>query len=412
MIHMSTPSTIIKYAAAAILVMILGGLAGWYVFVHRQISATESADSARGFGEDASFASGSGSSFGNISTEATDVGIAVQAGNRAPKLWQLTRTPVAGAGFEASTTKLYFAERASGNILVADPGRSTIERRTNTLFSKTYESIFARDGSVILRGISDSGDISSFAARIASSTSPVAGDTPNKLEGVYLPNDIIDISARSKDQLFFIIPDPAGGSTGITSDWKGAGQKRVFSSALTNWRVWYLSDGAIYILLSASDDVLGNAFKLNSDGTLTSVVGNVPGLTILPRANSSALIFGSSEGGDVALFSKASAGATAVRLPIRTIADKCVWESSRELIAYCAVPETPPGASYLRNWYSGNVHSSDSIWRVDVSAGTTERVYSPIESVALDVENLHIDDSGSYLSFMNAADKSLWMLTL
>ncbi|TSC62004.1 MAG: hypothetical protein Athens041674_611, partial [Parcubacteria group bacterium Athens0416_74] len=51
-------------------------------------------------------------------------------------------------------------------------------------------------------------------------------------------------------------------------------------------------------------------------------------------------------------------------------------------------------------------------WRVDVSANTAEQIYTPEISVALDVEYPHIDSAGTHIAFMNATDKTLWMLTL
>jgi hypothetical protein len=121
-----------------------------------------------------------------------------------------------------------------------------------------------------------------------------------------------------------------------------------------------------------------------------------------------------------------------VSLPIKTISEKCVWAPSnapqsgapgghsvaqnviagKELVAYCAVPVSPVSGTYLRDWYRGAVHSEDSWWKVDVSAGTVERIFSPDANLSLDVENPSIDGNGSYIAFMNAADKSLWMLRI
>lgn len=409
---MKLNSYVVRYVAAAILVMILGGLLGWYVFVHQQISSTDTLDAARGFGGSSSFGGETGSAFENLIGGITG---AIAGGDEerkaAPRLWQITRTPVAGHGFASTSPRLYFAERASGNILIADPHTSKIERLTNTLFPRVVEAIFAVDGSVVLRSIGENGEILSYAGRIATSTSPAAGDTPMKLEGVLLPQDIVSIAARSNpNELFFIAKEQAGGSSGVTSDWGGGGQKRLLVSKLSDWTALLLEDGTKYVVQKPADDVAGFAFKLLGSGSLERYIGDVAGLMILPKSGSSAMLYSSVSGGAYSLFGRTSDKSTYTRFPVRTRADKCVWSRDARLIVYCAVPGTQ-GAN-LKGSFDGSEHTLDSWWRIDVSANTAEQIYVPDSSVALDVENPRIDPTGTYIAFMNTADKTLWMLTI
>lgn len=413
---MKTPNTILKYIAAAILVIILGGLAGWYVFVNKQITANDIANSARGFGITSTFGGNLGSSYDNAysgsigdipSTASTD------EGRRAPRLWQITRTPVAGLGFMSSSSSLYFAERASGNVLLANPLTSLTTRLTNTLFAKITDAVFARDGSVVLRSVSQNNVTTSFAGRIASSTSPVENDTPSKLEGVYLPQNIVTLAAHSNpNELFFVVPDPSGGASGVTSTWGGTGQKRIFSSALSGWIVMSLSDGSRYIQQKPSNGVSGYAFKILSNGALERVARDLPGLEILPKSRSSALLYSSALGSDISLFGRINAQSADTRIPLRTIAEKCVWAPGISLIAYCAVPQTAPQSPYPDSWFMGDAHTADAWWKIDVSANSVEQIFTPDVNTALDVESPAIDDSGRYIAFINGSDKTLWMLTI
>jgi len=75
------------------------------------------------------------------------------------------------------------------------------------------------------------------------------------------------------------------------------------------------------------------------------------------------------------------------------------------------VPQRPTPADFLDLWHRGEVHTADAWWRVDMSAGSTELLYSPGD-IMLDVESPVIDDEGEYIAFMNAADKSLWLLRI
>src|SRR3989344_4300503 len=190
---MSSVSRIFRYAIAAVIVMMLGGLLGWYVFVNKQVAVTQANDSARGFGTAASFGSSAGSTYANNSAGTALPDIQTSAGNPAPRLWQVTATPVSGAGFAASSTRLYFAERSSGNVLVADPFVSSVTRLTNTLFPKVYEALFASDGSVLLRSTTDTDVITTYAGTISTTTT----EGPLPLTGTYLPQDITAASVRS-----------------------------------------------------------------------------------------------------------------------------------------------------------------------------------------------------------------------
>lgn len=411
---MKTAVHILKYVLLATTVVAVFGLLGWYFFVDSKIDQTASNDQARGFGQSPSFANSLGSTFQNIASSIANtfsigdgVGNQPQAGNRAPRLWSVTKNPVAGLGFASSTSQLFFAERGSGNILKADPATTQIERLTNTVLPKIHEALFAPDGSVILRSINETGSVTTYAARLAT-TSPTmnATATPQTLQGVYLAQNISSIAQNGANSIVYLIPSQ-NGSGAATSDWQGRNQKQLFTSVLSNWNLQALPDGKIFVTQRAADGIDGFAFRVTSAGSLEPLVSNTPGLTILPRTNSDALIYSSAGSDGLTLIVRASANVTATILPIRTISEKCVWAPGQILIAYCAVPQAANELT-LNNWYQGAVHTSDAWWRVDVSAGTATQFFTP--NVALDVENPRIDTTGSYIAFMNAADKSLWML--
>jgi hypothetical protein len=411
---MNTATHIVRYIAAGILVAILGGLLGWYVFIHRQVATTASTDAARGLGTTQTFGSGNGSAYQNTLTGLASGSSTVSTGatgKQAPRLWEVTPLPVAGMGFVASSTKIDFVERATGNVLEADPLRTNVTRITNSLFPKVYEAQFTQTGQVLLRSLSESGAVTTFIGSVATS-SPDQINTPVALTGVTLTQNIRTVAVRSgTSQLFFISP-VSGGVSGVTTDWKGVVQKKVFASVLTGWQAQWLDDGKIYITQNASDNVNGYAFQLGTDGSLNPVLGATPGLVVLPRSGSQAIIYSASYNGAVTLYAKESSGASVEVLPISTVADKCVWSPWQELIAYCAVPAVIDSNTFLRDWYAGIVHTQDSWWKVDVSAGTAERFYAVDPKYSLDVVNPTIDRGGGYIAFINNLDKSLWMLKI
>ncbi len=404
----------VRFAVAAIIVTVLGGLAGWYLFVDQQISSTESQDSARGFGASESFGSSVGSGLSNLVSGIVGniLSDEPEGSAAAPQLWRVTRTPVGGHGFASTSPVVFFAERASGNILTADPREAKVARLTNTLVPKVLEAHFAYDGSVVLRALDETGSVTTFAATIGTSTSPAAGDTPHKLEGVFLPSGIVSIAAHPGTKELFFLARENGGTAGIVSNWLGTGQRRILASALSDWHALVLPDGTRYVIQKASDDIAGHAFRVTSSGTLERILGNIPGLMLLPRSNSSAIAFSSSSGGALALFARTSSGSSDIALPVRTLAEKCVWAPDSRLILYCAVPQTQPARDFIRNWYDGSAHTADAWWRIDVSANSAEQIFTPEFSTALDVEEPRIDSSGTHIAFVNKIDKTLWMLRL
>jgi hypothetical protein len=418
---MHSSNHILQYILAGIIVILLGGVTGWYVFIHRQIATTEATDAARGFGSTAPsfgsgtgqtgvFGGGAGNSSGFAITGAGATG-ADEEGSVAPRLWHITPNPVAGIGFRASSTLLYLAERATGNILYADPSLSKVTRMTNTLFPKVYEASFSGDGTAILRFLSDSGAITTFVGRAASSTEDASA--PRGLEGVQLAANIPAVALRTNGtQLFWLLPEGQRGVTGIVSDIKGGSQKKIFSSGLTGWRTMWTPDGTLFLLQKPSDDIPGYAFRLTTSGTITSIVGGVPGLTILPRSSSGALLYGSSASGLLSMYVQATSDSTPVRLSIRTVADKCVWAPDSAHIAYCAVPQSLSSGAFLRQWYAGQLHTADAWWKINAAAGTAEILFRPDGNTVLDVENPVIDATGTYIGFMNATDQSPWLLKI
>lgn len=401
--------TLIRYTVAGLIVVMLGALAGWYIFVRGQIAHTTATDTARGFGSIASFGSDTGGTYDNISEGEGVAGQSAQRGTPAPRLWKITTTPVSGLGFAATSSRLYFVERATGNILIANPSDSSVTRLTNTLFPKIYDAQFTGNGSVVLRFLSSEGEPEGFAGIIATSSST---SSPSGLLGKKLPTGVTAVAVRSDSPQLFFLARTSGGLVGATAGWSLSDQKQVFTSALSGWQPLFLSDGKIYVTQNPSDDVPGYAFSIGGNGSLTEILPGLPGLTVLPKASSSALLYGTSQAGRLTLFVQSGAQSTAVQLPIRTIADKCAWAPDATLSAYCAVPVSGTQGRFLDEWYMGAAHTTDAWWRIEAVAGTAERFFTTDSSLALDVERPVVDASGSYIAFINRQDGTLWMLRI
>ena len=457
---------VLEFTVAAIIVMMLGGLAGWYFFIKGETAQLQASDTARGFGTDAPFSSGS---TGGVVTQGTtgqqatngagdgtpspglfsriantlsfgwwgnrsfdsDTGITdfLPFGNPGPdddsvdgktddvttppppRLWRVSAAPAAGIGFIDGTASLRFVDRANGNVWSADPVTGAVGRITNTLMPKTYEALFARDGSVVLRSISDSGLISTFAA-VASTTLPSTSATTTymKLEGVYLPQNIATIAVSPSARKLLYLTTNAQGTTATEASWRDGERKVLFTSALSQWGVLWLPNKIIAVQ-KAADGASGYAFEVKSSALIPQL-RDLPGLTYLPRADSNAILFGTSERGSVRLYSQAAKDATPVELPIHTTAEKCVWAPGAGQIAYCAVPQEINSRIYLLDSYRGAEHSSDAWWKVDISAGTAEQFETPQTDGGIDVFRPIINESGTHIAYLNARDMTIWVLRI
>ncbi|MBI2030833.1 hypothetical protein HYT05_04385 [Candidatus Kaiserbacteria bacterium] len=407
---------ILLYILAAVIVVVLGGAVGWYFFLHVPQTRNDTIDAARGLGVSIASFTG-GSTQDNIRTIVSGGSTSTSATSSSP-LWQVDKAPVAGMNFvkRATSTTIDYVQRANGYVFRADPVQKSVVRVTETLMPKIYDAVISPNGSVLARSLDGSGFITTFTATVGATTSKTSTSTAkNSLNGTYLEKGIRQVvSSPTTQSIFYLIPNTTGGIDGLTAPWNGLKPKKVFSSTITHWIPLWLSDGRLIITESAVDDLPGYAYRVENDGTMTLLVGNVPGLTFLPHASSKAILYGSSSGGTLTLFAQGAASTTPTALSIQTIADKCVWLDGKSLIAYCAVPTTPPKGRFLDQWYRGVIHTSDTWWKIDVQNGIVLEMYSPKHSdgVDLDVERPIIDPTGNYITFINTSDKSLWMLKI
>lgn len=403
-------TAIVRYALIASIVVVLSALAGWYFFLKGESATIAEGDIGRGAGLAQPFGEQIGSTYENIvSSFSTLVGGIVRSGEEKPsQLAQVGKTPTAGYGFvhSGSSVRLRFVERGSGYIFDVSPKTGTLERVTNTLVPRTYEALVAGDH-VVMRGLDEDGDIATVAGEITFSTS--TSDSPAALKQRRLVDNIRSIAIRPDGGEFFYIVDALQSGVGIRASWDEKSQKKIFSSAVLGWQIDFLSDERITVTENPSDSAAGHAYRV-ADNSLQPIVGGVRGLTFLPHPKSSAYLYGESSG-SLLLYARSNASTTTALLPVRSVAEKCVWSPRESSVLYCGVPQQTPPPNFLNLWYRGEIHTSDAWWRVDVSANSAEPLYSSANAT-FDVEDPAIDTSGTYIAFRNAIDKTLWLLRI
>ncbi len=418
---MDTFTRILRYTLIIMLVVLLGGLAGWYAYLQTQKNplAPSTSDTA---GDQGSNASNRGGTTGNDAAPPPSAGDSSVPTKKIERLWKVALGPVAGFGFgppanASSSAPLFFAERANGYIFQADTGAQQVSRITNTLMPKVYEAYFGASGTfALLRSLDENGSITTFAATFLTDD---ATTTPQALQGSYWSAGILDVALDSKGGVFTLTADGAsGGSIGSTRLADGSKETRMFSSFIRSWHPLYGKDGLV-LLTKPSDDIPGYAYRVGTNGALLPLTAPLPGLSVLPHPTQSALLYSGSGGGQLRLFVQVGT-ADAIGIELQTVADKCVWapsvgkspsgQAGAPLIVYCAVPSRIASATFLNDWYRGALHTEDSWWKIDAATGEAELVFTPPSP--LDVQKPVIDESGAFIAFVNGNDQSLWVLRL
>ncbi|OGG57737.1 hypothetical protein A2853_04290 [Candidatus Kaiserbacteria bacterium RIFCSPHIGHO2_01_FULL_55_17] len=404
-------TSVVRYVLIVAIVLILTALGGWYFFIRAKQAEIKEADAGRGADlPEQSVGSAFGSTYENIvSSLSSMVNGERSADTQVQRLAQVNKSQTAGAGFVESgtSTRLRFVERGTGFIFDVIPETLALERLTNILIPRTYEALVTENGRLIVRGTEEDGGVTTTVASVAATSTSEGSRT---LTQKRLPNGIRSITAnKTGGEILYVVEGPTG-AVASRAAWDGTKAKEVFTSAVSGWQLHWLGSERIVLVQNPSDNIPGYSYEVQKNGALSPLLRPVPGLTLLPHPSSRALLYGASSGA-LTLFVRVSATSTSVSLPIRTIADKCVWDPKQQSIAYCAVPQSLPAPSFLDRWYRGEAHTADAWWRVDAGAASAELLFSP-GSFVLDVERPVIDKSGNYIAFVNAVDKSLWLLRI
>lgn len=403
------------YIAAGIIMMVIVGLGGWYLFIQQRISNVEKTSEARGFGESIpTFTGAIGNAVTNVIAGlgiSSDTEDQTETGT-SPRLVKLSAAPIAGYGFTSttSTTLLRFMERSSGYLFETNVEEVSPRRLTNTLIPRTHEAYFTKGNAVVAFAAEETGAIKALAGVVGAptTTSEFLPFTPASL------GDGVQSFALSGNDMLTLIESDQG-STLVRSSVQGTGPESLFSSSIAGWRVSWLEEDRIVLAERAATSIPGTAYVLK-DGSLVPLARNTPGLTIAADPENEALIIGA-DNGVLSMAVRATNDAPLEALPLRTVADKCAWAPQQTAtsspIAFCAVPASVPSTQFLNDWYKGLVHTSDNWWRIDAVTGETELLFSlETEGVDIDVERPIVNDDGTYLVFRNARDKSLWRLRI
>src|SRR3989344_4503161 len=341
-----------------------------------------------------------------------------------PRLRQITSEPVGGAGIfdivntdKTKSTLIRYIQRADGNIFETKTDTLAVNRISNKTIPKIYEAIWGNAGdAVITRQLKDDNEtIESFAAKLSGN----ASSTERELSGVYLPQKISVLTiSPDKSKMFYLYPTnlaAGGGVGGILAGADGGKKTLIFESALSEWLATFADNKTIVLTTKPSAGAKGFAyFLITNAGEIRKIVGGIAGLTILVSPDKKLALYSESSGGSFRTKIYNLIENSASDFELQTLPEKCVWSRNEPAVVFCAVPTTLPTGDYPDSWYQGRVVFSDDIWKINTATGETSRLISPETFInkTIDVINPLLNESESFLLFMNKIDLTPWVLDI
>ena len=331
-------------------------------------------------------------------------------------LEQIIPQPIVGATAyvlpDGKTSGLLFVERATGNVFFYDIGTRVARRITNTTIPGVHEVIWGKDR-VILRYLDENDVIKSWSGALT--VTMIEKGSAERLEGVFLPDDIAAMTVSpNKDQIFYITADGTI-AVGTTANLVGEKKRDILDHALIEWIPQWMTDRSLLLTTKASGGISGFSFYLSTIGVFEKIVGPFHGLIALASPENVSIVYATSEKNappKLSLFNQKSGASSA--LSFATFPEKCVWSVREEGILFCAVPDAFPAVRYPDSWYQGVVSFSDTIWKIDTEKGKADELSFPEDDIgkSIDATNLFLNSDENYLFFTNKKDSTLWSLKL
>lgn len=390
-----------------LIIIIAIALFAWYLYLHNAQNRLDTVSSGRGFGQNTEVF---GTPIGALSVVGVERGKGTVATATLPAFAQASAAPSSAPYYSGSSTIARFTDIQNGNIYDVDLSNGSITRVTNTLIAKVGEVVWVDASRVLLRAVDDAGHITTLNAVISGST------TPKILTGTYLEQDIASLAASPDGTMLARLVPTTKGVDLIRSKPDGTLAKRLWSSGVRGWTLSWIKPRTIFATSRASAGVSGSLYGINADtGDTTAYIVDVPGLTARMSPKNANLVYSASYSDRTVLFYRAASSTDAVRLPLKTLAEKCVWSTTEADTLYCAVPRSiPTNVVYPDDWYRGEFHTSDD-WFIIHLADNTVVPLSGTEFDTIgdvDVSAPTIDLSGKHIVFIDAKTNNPFIITI
>lgn len=356
----------------------------------------------------------------------------VYGGERPPRLRIISEGPVIGATMfsaeghsglvgsaRATTTDedvantFRYIELGTGHVYEGRTTDGVVSRISNTTIPDIDEAEFVDQDRVLIRYTDDSDRIKTFSAELADNFGD-SSSAPKRLQGIFLPDNILDVDVSPEGTLGMIVPD--GDEYSVrTSDAVGDNTVELYRSPLSEWRVgWHGSNDTMLLQSTPSYETYGVAYTLDtSNGALRPYTTGRKALQVKPSAsydNAMISLYGDDE---MRLYVWNRESNQYIDLSIDALAEKCTWAQARGSF-FCATPMEDLQEGEPDLWYQGVTSYTDQVWQIDATTGQAQLVLSGALSDGrpFDIVDLQISPDEQFLYFRDKTSRALWSFQL
>lgn len=337
--------------------------------------------------------------------------------NNNPSALQLVYSlPVAGAGVIYGTSSLagvYFLDRSAGHLYRASQtGEPT--RLTNKTIPLVYRFVVGGEKNRInfVASYLKDNQVQNY---LAFSTSTNSTSTDLELTGSFLSSNINQIIPSPQGDKILTVEKSQTGALFTINAWSGSNPQIIFRSPISDWVAEWPNTKTVILTTKASADVPGYVYALNlTDSSLTKIIGPIPGLAVKTSPLGDKLFYsGLNSAGSLVSGIYNLKTTTFTRLPLTTLANKCIW-SRDDINLYCGISETLPTGTLPDDWYKGKIQFSDNLWRINAETYQTELLFNTKANnwPGLDAQPLLLNNNGDQLYLINRLNSYLLALDL
>lgn len=305
----------------------------------------------------------------------------------------------------ATSTKMIFADRATGYVYGYNLETNKSYQITNSTMPGIYDAYFFNNGSsVIMRYLDENNDIISIKANIPT---VLEGGTPRSLENILsLPKNVSSVSvSKSQKSASYVAPSINGSSVYEITDDKN---QLIYNSPITEINLNYGGE-TLYSTNKTSSYSIGYTNNIDNG---ERILGDKTGLITIP-ANNNIDYFSSmwtNTGLSTFIFSKTTGDYSV--LNSKTLASKCVWNKTSTHIL-CGTPQEirSPREGLPDAWYMGLINFTDNLYIIDNKSKHEDILFDfSIETRELiDLIKPLISSNDDYLGFINKSNGHLWL---
>ena len=228
-------------------------------------------------------------------------------------------------------------------------------------------------------------------------------------------DDVVSATISSDARSIFYIVKTDTGSVGYLESAPLGTRTQVWSSPLTNLTAVWGGRDSVLVYTNPSSVAQGFVWLLDvRKGTSKLVLKDEYALSARLDKTGTKILYSLEEtsGGltSLRILDIASGNVTLVPSGTASIVEKCVWDSVRSSIVYCAVPRNLGVKDYLENWQYGLLGSDDVLWQINTSTGEVRLVLDPVEVTtdSFDIVDISVSPFGNFLVFKTKQDDLLW----